>query len=201
MTKLKNRLLLFLFIGIAILAAGAQTPAQRPIKVLLLYDMEGISEATSGAYVRFGTEEYKQARVSLTADVNAAVAGLKAAGVGEIVVVDGHGSGNSTEPDVLEDKLMPPARMISRQAPFDIYMDSYDQSFNAVVAIAMHAGAGNAVGFLSHTYSGRGAEYKVNDEPFNETMILAMGAARLKIPVVAVSGDDELEKEIRRALP
>jgi D-aminopeptidase len=28
-----------------------------------------------------------------------------------------------------------------------------------------------------------------------------MGAARLKIPVVAVSGDDQLEKEVRRNLP
>ena len=174
---------------------------QRPLKVLLLYDMEGISEATSAAHVRNGTSEYAQARVSLTADVNAAIAGLKAAGATEIVVVDGHGSGNGAEPDVLEDKLLAPSRMISRDMPFDIYMDSYDGSFQAIVAIAMHAGAGNASGFLSHTYSGRGVGYRVNDEPFNETMILAMGGARFKIPLVAASGDDELEKELRRHLP
>jgi D-amino peptidase len=201
MTKLSHRLLSFLFIGIAGLAFGAQTPAPRPLKVLILFDMEGISEATSAAYPRFGTEEYKQARVSLTADVNAAVAGLKAAGVNEIVVVDGHGSGNSTSPDILENELMAPARVISRDAPFDIYMDSYDRSFDAIVAIAMHAGAGNKVGFLSHTYSGRGIGYTVNGEPFNETMIMAMGSGRFNIPMVAVSGDDELEKEIRRNLP
>jgi D-amino peptidase len=201
MTKLSHRLLSFLFIGIAGLAFGAQTPAPRPLKVLILFDMEGISEATSAAYPRFGTEEYKQARVSLTADVNAAVAGQKAAGVNEIVVVDGHGSGNSTSPDILENELMAPARVISRDAPFDIYMDSYDRSFDAIVAIAMHAGAGNKVGFLSHTYSGRGIGYTVNGEPFNETMIMAMGSGRFNIPMVAVSGDDELEKEIRRNLP
>jgi D-aminopeptidase len=32
-------------------------------------------------------------------------------------------------------------------------------------------------------------------------MILAMGAGRLKVPLVAVSGDDQLEKEIHRQLP
>ena len=32
-------------------------------------------------------------------------------------------------------------------------------------------------------------------------MILAMGAARSGIPLIMVSGDDELEKEIRRHLP
>jgi len=199
MNKLVKRLLGA--IGIFVLAGGAVLPSQRPLRVLLLYDMEGISEATRAAFVRNGTEEYAQARVSLTADVNAAIAGLKAAGVSEIIVVDGHGSGNSASPDILEDRLASPARMISRDAPFDIYMDSYDSSFDAIVAVAMHAGAGNAAGFLSHTYSGRGVEYRVNGEPFNETMILAMGGARFKIPLIAVSGDDQLEKEIRRSLP
>jgi D-amino peptidase len=186
----------------AVALAGALTIAapQAP-KVLILYDMEGVSEATSVRHTSFDSPEYRQARESLTADVNAAIAGLKAAGVSEIVVVDGHGSGNALEPDVLEARLSPPARMIARDAPFDIYMDSYDHSVDAIVAVAMHAGAGNADGFLSHTYSGRGAEYGVNGEPFNETMILAMGGARFKIPLVAVSGDDQLEKEIRRSLP
>ena len=133
--------------------------------------------------------------------MNAAIAGLKAGGAGEIVVVDGHGSGNALEPDVLEGQLTAPAKMIARDAPFDIYMNSYDHSIDAIVAVAMHAGAGNLTGFLSHTYSGVAVDYRVNGVPFNETMILAMGAARLKIPVVAVSGDDQLEKELARNLP
>jgi len=65
----------------------------------------------------------------------------------------------------------------------------------------MHAAAGNRVGFLSHTYTFEDTEYKVNGVPFNESMILAMGASRLKIPLVMVSGDDQLEREIRRNLP
>ena len=68
--------------------------------------------------------------------------------------------------------------MISRPAAFDIYMDSYDQSIDAIVAVAMHAGAGNQAGFLSHTYTFEDVQYRVNGVPFNETMILAMGAAR-----------------------
>jgi len=63
--------------------------------------MEGMSEATSVKHTRVDTPEYRAARVSLTADVNAAIAGLKAAGVAEIVVVDGRGSGNVLEADVL----------------------------------------------------------------------------------------------------
>jgi len=175
---------------------------QRPLKVLLLYDMEGVTGATNVKHTSFGQKDfYPQARESLTADVNAAIAGLKAGGATEIVVVDGHGSGNAQEPDILEDRMLAPAKMISRDRSFDIYMDSYDHSFDAIVAVAMHAGAGNSVGFLSHTYTLEDIQYKVNGMPFNESMILAMGAARFKIPLVMVSGDDQLEKELRRNLP
>ncbi len=175
---------------------------QTGVKVLLLYDMEGVTGATSVAHISFGThKEYQEARESLTADVNAAIAGLKAAGAAEIVVVDGHGSGNGGGPDVIVEKLLAPAKMIARDRSFDIYMDSYDQSFDAIAAVAMHAGAGNQVGFLSHTYTIEDVQYKVNGIPFNESMIFAVGAARSGIPLIMVSGDDELAKEMGRYLP
>jgi D-amino peptidase len=191
--------LLLLFIGVLLAPSHF---AQRPLKVLLLYDMEGVSGATDFKHTSFAHQaEYSEGRKSLTDDVNAAIAGLKSAGATEIVVVDGHGSGNNTGPDVLEEQLLAPAKMHYRDTPFDIYMDSYDHSFDAIVAIGMHAGAGNRVGFLSHTYTFEDVEYLVNGVPFNESMILAAGAARLKIPLIMVCGDDQLEKEIRREMP
>ena len=180
----------------------AQPPVARPLKVMVLYDMEGVSGVHEFRMVSARhPEQYAEGRKSLTADVNAAVTGLKAAGVTDILVVDGHGSGNFDAPDVIEEQLLAPARLINRDAPFDIYMDSYDHSIDAIVAIGMHAGAGNRVGFLSHTYTFEDIEYRVNGVPFNETMILAAGAARLRIPVIAVSGDDQLERELRRQMP
>jgi len=196
---MKSHTMVALAILLGCVALSAQ---QRPLKVMVLYDMEGVSGASNVKHTQFAhPTEYAEGRKSLTADVNAAVAGLKAAGATEIVIVDGHGSGNNTEPDVLEKELLPPAKMMYRDAPFDIYMESYDHSFDAIVAIGMHAGAGNSVGFLSHTYTYEDVDYRVNGVPVNETMILAMGAGRLKIPVIMVSGDDQLEREIRRMLP
>jgi D-amino peptidase len=138
---MKKQAVLALACALVLLSLGFSQP--KPLKVLVLYDMEGVSGASSVRHTDFGAEpEYTEARKSLTADVNAAIAGLKAAGATEIIVVDGHGSGNSKEPDVFEAELLPPAKMIARDRSFDIYMDSYDQSFDAIVAIAMHAGAG-----------------------------------------------------------
>jgi D-amino peptidase len=196
-----KRGILPLLLLVALLGAVARSQP-RAIKVMVLYDMEGVSGATDFAHTTFShPQEYGEGRKSLTADVNAAIAGLKAAGATEIVVVDGHGSGNTTGPDVIEDQLLAPAKMHYRDTPFDIYMDSYDHSFDAIVAVAMHAGAGNRVGFLSHTYTFEDVDYRVNGVPFNESMILAAGASRLKIPLIMVSGDDQLEKEVGRAMP
>src|SRR5262245_52798793 len=187
---MKNRTLLGVLTACVSLSVSALGQARGP-KVLLLFDMEGVTDATTFKHTTVShPDDYALGRKSLTADVNAAIAGLKAAGAAEIVVVDGHGSGNAAGPDVLENELLPPARMHYRDTPFDIYMDSYDHSIDAIVAIAMHAAAGNRQGFLSHTFTFEDVEYKVNGIPFNESMLLAMGAARLKIPVVAISGDD-----------
>ena len=139
---MRHRALISLMAVALVVAVGNTQP--RSIKVLLLYDMEGTSGATDFKHTTFAHQaEYTDGRASLTADVNAAIAGLKAAGATEIVVVDGHGSGNAREPDVFEGQILAPGRMIARNAPFDIYMDSYDHSFDAIVAVAMHAGAGN----------------------------------------------------------
>jgi D-amino peptidase len=193
------RLVLAVFVLVAL--PGALVAQGRGMKVLLLYDMEGVTAADEFRKTTFAhPEQYAEGRRSLTADVNAAIAGLKAGGATEIVVVDGHGSGNTQEPDILVDQIAAPGAMHFRSTPFDIYMDSYDHSIDAIVAIGMHAGAGNRTGFLAHTYSAHDIEYRVNGVPFNETMILAMGAARLKIPVIMVSGDDQLERELRRNL-
>jgi len=198
---MKTKILPAIFLAAAWLPAAALAQP-RPLKVLVLYDMEGVTGATSYKHVHFTYKaEYEEGRRSLTADVNAAIAGLKAAGVQDIVVVDGHGSGNTGGPDVFEDQLLPPAKMISRDRRFDIYMDSYDHSFDAIVAVAMHAGAGNTAGYSSHTYAYEDIQYKVNGVPFNESMILAMGAVRFKIPLIMVSGDDQFEREVRRSLP
>jgi len=196
---MNKKLVLALAIVFVLLSSGWSQ--QKSLKVLVLYDMEGVSGAASERHTHFGADpEYTEGRKSLTADVNAAIAGLKAAGATEITVVDGHGSGNSEGPDVFEAELLPPAKMISRDRPFDIYMDSYDQSIDAIVAIGMHCGAGNPDGFISHTYTVEDVQYRVNGAPFNETMILAMGAARFGIPVIMVSGDDQLDKELKRFL-
>ncbi len=172
--------------------------AEKP-KVLIIYDMEGTSGIDNLAMARFGQPGYDEGRRSLTADVNAAVRGLKAGGAGTIWVVDGHGSGNRQEPDVPPAQLDPAASFSFQHSSFDPYIASMDPSSDAVVCIAMHARA-NTEGFLAQTYTPFMA-LRVNGIDFTETHIAAASAARFGIPVIMVSGDNVLEQQLRRDFP
>ena len=82
---MNKKLILALAVVFVLLSSG--WTQQKALKVLVLYDMEGVSGASSVRHVDFGADpEYSEARKSLTADVNAAIAGLKAAGATEIIV-------------------------------------------------------------------------------------------------------------------
>src|SRR5690242_7507140 len=98
-------------------------------KVLIIYDMEGVSGVTHYEMLWVERpEEYAKGRESLTSDVNAAIRGLAAGGAGSIWIQDGHGSGNTKEPDLLVDKMDPHAKFDFRDHDFDPYNTGIDGS-------------------------------------------------------------------------
>ncbi|MBA3638467.1 MAG: M55 family metallopeptidase [Acidobacteriota bacterium] len=187
--------------GLSLAAIHLSSPrpaAQAAVKVLLLYDMEGVTGARRPQDVTAGSDSYPATRESLTADVNAAIAGLLKAGATEVVITDGHGSG-SNEPDYLLDQLPKGARFDLREVPYDPYIETMDKSFAAMVAIAMHGRAGGQ-GFLAHTYNGH-TRWIMGGHDMNESMLVAASAARFDIPLILVTGDDVLQKEIAAFSP
>lgn len=192
----------FVVASVAVVAALnllTTPPAAQPdLKVLLLYDMEGVTGATRPEDVGSNSASYPATRESLTADVNAAIAGLLKAGATEVVITDGHGSG-SDQPDYLLDKLPKGARFDLREVPYDPYIETMNKSFAAMVAIAMHGRAGGKA-FLAHTYNGH-TKWVMGGHDMNESMLVAASAARFDIPLILVTGDDVLQKEIAEFSP
>jgi D-amino peptidase len=184
------RFLAALFLALPLFAAGP--------KVLILYDMEGLSGIDRHSYTTASSPDYAQGRQWLTSDVNAAIRGLYAGGAGSVWVVDGHGSG-STEPDILLDQMDARARFDFREREFDQYSTGIDASLAAIVCIGMHARAGTN-GFLAHTYSYEPG-FRINGVDITETQIVALSAARFGIPVIMVSGDDVLGEQLRPEFP
>lgn len=166
-------------------------------KVLLVYDMEGVTDVT-GRGVTLGSDQYAIARRSLGEDVNAAVKGLLNAGAREVVLVDGHGSGNP-EPDYPLDLLPKGARHEIRERPYDPYLAVLDDDYAAVVAIGMHVGSRDG-GFMAHTVLPH-TRWIANGFAMNESTIIAALAAQRGVPLILVTGDDGLKLEIERFSP
>ncbi len=182
------------------LVQGASLQGQAPApRVLIIYDMEGISGVVTPSYERYGAAEYPAGREALTADVNAAIRGLKAGGAGAIWVQDGHGSGNNQDPDILVDKMDKGGSFDFRSYRYDPYYTGIDGSVDAIICIGMHARA-RSNGFIAHT-STFDVAWRVNGVDLTETHIVALSAARFGIPVIMVSGDNVLKGQLATDFP
>jgi D-amino peptidase len=164
------------------------------IRILVYYDMEGISGQNDMRSLSFGNDEYDQAREWLTNDVNAVIGGLFAGGADEVHVVDAHGSGNP-DPDILVDKMDKRAQLVSKDNPFDAYTALTEEGiYDAVAVVCMHSKTGGR-GFAAHTYT-IGMDWILNDMSINETEIIAYSWGRADVPVIFASGDDKLQEQL-----
>lgn len=174
-----------------------ETPAPRPddrLRVLIIHDMEGLSGQSDPSSFDFGTELYPTGQELLAADINAVIDGLFAGGATEVLVADGHGSGNP-DPDVRSELLDPRASQILRDAPFDTYFDLPEsEEIDAVAVVGMHAKTGSG-GFASHTFT-LGIDLLINGQSITETELVALSWGRVGVPVVFASGDDRLAMDL-----
>jgi D-amino peptidase len=176
-------------------AWNAIAPASSSIRVLLIYDMEGLVgvdryEMTSCSY----PDDYRAGQSHLAADVNAVVAGLVDAGARYIGVLDRHGSGCDDVPDLPTALLDPRATMLWPAAG-----EVLDEEWDAVVLVGMHTAPGSD-GFLEHTGS-FGYARVVNGVSIMEPEQFALGVSRRGVPVIFASGDDRLERDFAARMP
>ena len=178
------------------LATQPRHAAGAPIRVLVYHDMEGLAGQDDWRTFLFShPERYPEGQKMLAADLNAVIDGLFAGGATQVDVVDAHGSGNP-EPDVRRDLLDSRAKQVIRDKPFDPYVDITEpNTYDAVVAVAMHAKTGSH-GFASHTIT-LGMDMLVEDRSITESEIVAYSWGRVGVPMIFVSGDDRLRDDLK----
>ena len=173
---------------------NAPETAER-IRVIIIHDMEGLAGQTDPSSFDFGTDLYPTGQEWLAADVNAVVDGLFAGGATEVLIADGHGSGNP-DPDVRSDLLDDRATQIIRDEAFDTYFDLPDlEEIDAVAVVGMHAKTGSG-GFASHTFT-LGIDLLINGQSITETELVALSWGRVDVPVIFASGDDRLANDLQ----
>src|SRR4029079_7832199 len=158
----------------------------RSRKIFISVDMEGITGVVQPAQLGPDGFEYQRAREWMTGEVNAAIAGIRAAGPAEIVVCDSHGNGQS----VLIDKLPDDVRIVRGfPGPMEM-MQGIDESFTAAVFIGYHASEWTANAVRGHTISSaRLLGVKLNGQEVSEGIYNAALAGQCGVPVAFVSGD------------
>lgn len=165
------------------------------MRVVITSDLEGVTGVDDYRMViRSNTELYHQACVNLTEDINAAVRGLKRAGVDEILIIDGHGGGKP--PNVLDDRVEAGAQVVREGSPYDVFR----QELDAGLMVGAHAMAGTRDGFMSHTTSGM-TSMVVHGQSIGETEKVGWLAEFHGVPQVMVTGDAALVREVNHFFP
>ncbi len=157
------------------------------MKILIATDMEGISGVTDWDHVSSGHFEYPRFRKIMTDDINAAIRGVFDGGATEVVVTDGHGSGNN----ILIEGLDPRVKLNSGNAsPFAMVQGIEVGDFDGVIFVGYHARAGSAKGVLAHTWSNqRVANLCLNGLVTGEYGLNAALCGHYGTPPLMITGD------------
>ena len=160
------------------------------MRVHIISDMEGISGIVKPEQTSGGDPMFEEGRKLYTEEINAAVRGAKAGGATEIVVMDCHGAGGGwTFNSLIPDQLDPDCEWVV-QEEWTGYTEFLEQGCDAALFVGMHAKAGDRLGNMNHTVSGR--DYQrlwFNGTEVGETGINAALCGTWNCPVLLVTGD------------
>jgi D-amino peptidase len=180
---------------IGILAAPA---AQRPSKIFISVDMEGVTGVVQPPQLGPAGFEYGRSREWMTAEVRAAIEGAKSAGATEFVVCDAHGNAQN----VLIDQLPEDVRVV-RGFPRPLsMMQGIDDTFAAAVFIGYHGSEYATDAVRGHTFSSaKLLGVKLNGLEVSEGIFNAAIAGHFGVKTAFVSGDRTAVTQLQKAVP
>jgi D-amino peptidase len=183
--------------GLALCAVSTTAAAQRPVKVFISVDMEGITGVVSDAQLGPDGWEWQRFREFMTLEALAAIEGAREAGATQFVVADSHGNMQN----LLIDRFPPDVTIIrGGNRPMSM-MHGIDSTFSAAMFIGYHSATTNTQGVRAHTMSSATfAGVYLNGRPIAESSINAALAGAAGVPIVLVSGDDAAVGEVRTLL-
>lgn len=167
------------------------------MRIYLSSDMEGTAGIVDWDQCRGPGTPYEDGRALLLDEVNAAIDGAVNAGATHVLVNDSHSTMRNLDPGTLHGGA---SYLSGRHKPMYM-MEGLDDSFDAVLFVSYHGSMGSA-GVLSHTYNpGAVGEVRIGGVVAGESGINALVAAAYGVPVVLVTGDQNVGPEAEPFCP
>lgn len=164
------------------------------MKIYVTADIEGITGITHWDETIKGNPSYQEFQKQMTKEVTAACKAALEVGAKEILVKDAHGM---TASNIIASELPNEVKLSRGWSWHPFFMvDGLDETFDAVFMIGMHSGAGSDQNPLSHTISTRFSYVKINEKFASEFLLYTYAAALVDVPVIFVSGDNGICKEV-----
>jgi D-amino peptidase len=175
---------------------SASAVAQRPVKVFISVDMEGIGGIGTSAMTNPAGKDYALGRKLMTDEVNEVVRAIYQRGPAEVLVNDSHGDMQN----LLHTELDPRVTYIQGAIKPLGMVEGLDSTYDAVIFVGYHSRAGTANGFLAHTGTGAVKGLWLNDIEVGEGELNAAYAGALGVPVVMASGDSAFVEQFTRTV-
>lgn len=167
------------------------------MKVLISTDIEGVAGVVHHQQTRAGNPEYERARLLMTHEANAAIAGAFDAGATEVLVNDSHGDYRNMPAELLD----PRARTVLGKPRYLGMMAGVEEGVTAVCMVGYHSRA-QGRGILAHTINSFAfARVSFNGMELGEAGIYGALAGAYGAAVVMASGDDAFIEEHRPLFP
>jgi D-amino peptidase len=186
-----------LLAALLVLAAVAPTAsAQRPPKIFISVDMEGIGGIGTPAMTSPTGKDYALGRKLMTDEVNAVIGAILQRGPAEILVNDSHGDMQN----LLNDQIDP--RVLYNQGavkPLGM-VEGLDSTYAAAIFLGYHSRAGTPNGFIAHTGTGAVKGLWLNDIEVGEGELNAAYAGSVGVPVILAAGDSAFVEQFTRTV-
>jgi D-amino peptidase len=180
-----------------LVTSAAPAGAQRPRKIFISVDMEGIGGIGTPAMTSGNGKDYAIGRRLMTDEVNTVAAAIFEAGPAEVLVNDSHGDMQN----LLSTELDPRVSYIQGAVkPFGM-VQGLDSTFDAAIFIGYHARAGTAKAFIAHTGTGAVKGLWLGDMEAGEGDLNAAYAGSLGVPVIMAAGDSAFAAQFSRTVP
>ncbi len=175
-----------------------EAPEPMTHTILISVDIEGVAGVFHPEQTRPGNGEYERARLWMTDEANAAIAGAFDGGAGAVVVNDSHGSFRNMPAA----RLDPRARIVQGKPRYLSMVAGVERPGTTGVCMVGYHARAHAPGILAHTInSGAFAGIRVNGEWQSEATLYGALAGDYGVPVLMASGDDAFIAETAPRLP